>query len=200
MMPGMDGFELCKNLKNDQSTSHIPIILLTAKGSETDEIEGLETGADDYIFKPFKFSILKARVNSLLENRRKISDYFSSNVANGTIEINQKSTALPDREVEFLQKLEKYILDHCLETEVSVFDLASGLGFSRTTLYRKIKALTGMSINAFVRSIKIKESTRLIEQGMNVSEAAYSTGFTDLKYFRESFKKQVGKNPSEFKN
>ncbi len=200
MMPGMDGFELCKNLKNDQSTSHIPIILLTAKGSETDEIEGLETGADDYIFKPFKFSILKARVNSLLENRRKISDYFSSNAANGTIEINQKSTALPDREVEFLQKLEKYILDHCLETEVSVFDLASGLGFSRTTLYRKIKALTGMSINAFVRSIKIKESTRLIEQGMNVSEAAYSTGFTDLKYFRESFKKQVGKNPSEFKN
>lgn len=198
MMPGMDGFELCKNLKNEHSTSHIPVILLTAKGSETDEIQGLETGADDYISKPFKFGILKARVNSLLENRKKIQDYFGN--PDGASSENLAAPALPDREIEFLSKVEKYVLEHCLDTEVSVFDLARGLGFSRTTLYRKIKALTGMSINAFVRSIKIKESTRLIGQGMNVSEAAYSIGFTDLKYFRESFKKQVGKNPSEFKN
>jgi len=198
MMPGMNGFELCNNLKNDQLTSHIPVILLTAKGSETDEIQGLETGADDYISKPFKFSILKARINSLLENRRKIIDYFNTN--HGSLTDTDSSAPIPAREMEFLQKVEKYILENCLDKEVSVFELANGLGFSRTTLYRKIKALTGMSINAFVRYIKIRESTKLIEQGLNVSEAAYSTGFTDLKYFRESFKKQVGKNPSEFKS
>ncbi|TLX74999.1 response regulator [Labilibacter sediminis] len=197
MMPNKSGIELCDDLKNDATTSHIPIILLTAKGTEEDEIRGLDIGADDYISKPFKISILKARINAILENRIKIYNYFNKNNHHEIVE--EAESPETNKEMEFLNKVENYILTKCLNSEVSVFELASDLGFSRTTLYRKIKNLTGMSINAFVRSVKLKKSAELITAGMNVSEAAYSTGFNDLKYFRESFKKLFKKNPSEFK-
>ena len=196
MMPVMNGTEVCHELKEDLSTSHIPIILLTAKGSEEDEIKGLNTGADDYISKPFKVNILQARVRTILENRIKIYNYFKSNT--GTEE-EEPVDLKKSKEMEFLKKVEDYILENCLATELSVFDLASELGYSRTTLYRKIKMLTGDSINGFVRSVRLKKSAQFISEGMNVSEAAYSVGFNDLKYFRESFKKLYGKNPSEFK-
>jgi AraC-like DNA-binding protein len=103
------------------------------------------------------------------------------------------------KELAFLSELEEYIVTHCLADELSVFDLARQLGYSRTSLYRKIKSLTGLSINAFVRSVRIKKSAEFIAQGMNVSEAAYSVGFNDLKHFRVCFKKQIGKNPSALK-
>ncbi|MCG8581920.1 MAG: response regulator [Bacteroidales bacterium] len=197
MMPKLDGTELCNILKNDVKTSHIPIILLTAKGTTNDEIEGLNAGADDYISKPFKIGILQARIKTILDNRIKLYHYFSTNKANDY----DQSELMKEhpKEVDFLMNIENYILQNYLTSEVSVFELASELGFSRTTLYRKIKSLTGMSINAFVRSVKIKKSAQLITEGMNVSEAAFYIGFNDLKYFRESFKKQMGKNPSEFK-
>ncbi len=197
MMPIMSGTELCNELKNNVQTSHIPIILLTAKGTTDDEIQGLNVGADDYISKPFKISLLQARIRSILENRIKIYNYFASN--SETNEIVEQIEEGNSREVEFLANIEKYILQNYLSSDVSVFELASELGFSRTTLYRKIKSLTGLSINAFVRSVKIKKSAELIKQGMNVSEAAFYIGFNDLKYYRENFKKQMGKNPSEFK-
>ena len=196
MMPEMDGTELCTELKNDISTSHIPIILLTAKGTDEDEIKGLDTGADDYISKPFKVSILQARVRTIIDNRIKLFNYFSGQ--NGHSELVETDTKT-SKEVAFLKQVEDYVLENCLNTEVSVFELAAELGYSRTTLYRKIKMLTNQSINGFVRSVKIKRSADLIGEGMNVSEAAYSTGFNDLKYFRESFKKMNGKIPSEFK-
>lgn len=195
MMPGISGTEVCAQLKNDPLTSHIPIILLTAKGTEEDEIKGLDIGADDYISKPFKMSILKARVKTIIENRIKLNNYFAGLSQSKP----ENYPAEHDKEMLFLQKMEDYILENCINSDVSVFDLASELGFSRTTLYRKIKSLTGLSINAFVRSVKIKKSASLISEGMNVSEAAYNSGFNDLKYFRESFKKQYGRNPSEFK-
>jgi len=196
MMPKMNGIELCKEIKNDATTSHIPVILLTAKGTEEDEIIGLDTGADDYISKPFRIAILKARVNTILENRLKLYNYFHHQ--DNAVPINDINPE-KERELEFLNKVEAYIIDNCLTNDISVFELASELGFSRTTLYRKIKSLTGLSINAFVRSVKLNKSANLIAKGMNVSEAAYYTGFNDLKYFRECFKKLHGKNPSEFK-
>jgi signal transduction histidine kinase/DNA-binding response OmpR family regulator/streptogramin lyase len=197
MMPGISGTELCNTLKNDLQTSHIPIILLTAKGTSNDEIEGLNAGADDYISKPFKITVLQARIKTILDNRVKLFNYFASH--NGGTQKLQDGLYEPDKEMEFLHRVEQHVLDKYLTSEISVFELASELGFSRTTLYRKIKSLTGLSINAFVRSVKIKKSAELIAQGMNVSEAAFYIGFNDLKYFRESFKKQLGKNPSEFK-
>jgi len=195
MMPGINGIEVCRQLKNESITSHIPIVLLTAKVTEEDEIKGLNTGADDYVSKPFKVSILKARVNSIIENRIKILNYFTQKPELLIEETNPQQ----QKEINFLKKFEEYILDNCLDAEVSVFVLAKELGFSRTTLYRKIKTLTGMSINGFVRSVRIKKSAELIKEGKNVSEAAYATGFNDLKYFRESFKQIFGKNPSELK-
>lgn len=196
MMPGISGTEACHQLKNEQQTSHIPIIMLTAKGTEQDEIKGLEMGADDYLAKPFKFAVLNARVNTLLENRRKLMGYFSNS---GTESEPPEASPLMKKELTFLNELEEYIINHCLTDELSVFDLARQLGYSRTSLYRKIKSLTGLSINAFVRSVRIKKSAEFIAQGMNVSEAAYSVGFNDLKHFRVCFKKQIGKNPSALK-
>lgn len=197
MMPGISGTEVCQHLKNEQQTSHIPIIMLTAKGTEKDEITGLQMGADDYLAKPFKFAILNARVNSLLENRRKIMGYFAG-PATETTPPPEVDPAM-QKELAFLNELEDFIATHCLSDDLSVFDLARRLGYSRTSLYRKIKSLTGMSINAFVRSVRIKKSAEFIAQGMNVSEAAYSVGFNDLKHFRSCFRKQIGKNPSELK-
>jgi len=196
MMRGISGTEVCHHLKSEQQTSHIPIIMLTAKGTENDEIEGLEMGADDYLVKPFKMAILNARVNTLLENRRKIMGYFTnSKTERGLPEVNPAMK----KELAFLNELEEHIINHGLTEELSVFDLARQLGYSRTSLYRKIKSLTGLSINAFVRSVRIKKSAELITQGMNVSEAAYAVGFNDLKHFRVCFKKQIGKNPSALK-
>lgn len=231
MMPIMSGTELCRQLKSDKTTSHIPIILLTAKVSEKDEISGLDIGADDYISKPFKISILKARVNTIIENRRKFYNYIipNSGLLNsnesiitadlkvGDIDIKtedevqsklessdnideaQSNLELNDIEVIFINTLNDYILNNCLTDDISVFEIASKLGFSRSTLYRKVKTLTGMSINAYVRTIKIERSAELLREGKNVSEAAYLTGFNDIKYFRESFKKIMGKNPSDLK-
>ncbi len=196
MMPGISGTEVCHLLKNEQQTSHIPIILLTAKGTDKDEIEGLEMGADDYLAKPFKFAILNARVNTLLENRRKLMGYFNGNTTAGAP---PEIDPIVKKELAFLNELEEHIVAHCLTDELSVFDLAKRLGYSRTSLYRKIKSLTGLSINAFVRSVKIKKSAEFIAQGMNVSEAAYAVGFNDLKHFRACFKEQIGKNPSALK-
>nr|WP_234445724.1 hybrid sensor histidine kinase/response regulator transcription factor [Carboxylicivirga marina] len=197
MMPIVDGTELCNTLKNNEQTSHIPIILLTAKGTTSDEIEGLNAGADDYISKPFKISVLQARIKTILDNRVKIYHYFATH--NGHKPSISPTGKEHSKEIDFLMRIEDFVLENYLTKEISVFELAAELGFSRTTLYRKIKSLTGMSINAFVRSVKIKKSAELIAQGMNVSEAAFYIGFNDLKYFRESFKKQMGKNPSEFK-
>ncbi len=203
MMPNKSGTELCQELKANQETSHIPIILLTAKGTEQDEIKGLNTGADDYVSKPFRISILKARVRTLIDNRMKLQHYFQQSPVVKSINEPEKvgqPDPKQDKELAFIQKLEAQILENCLNAEISVVDLASKMGFSRPTLYRKVKSLTGLSINAFMRSVKLKRSAELIAQGANVSEAAYATGFNDLAHFRESFKKQYGKNPSEFKN
>ncbi len=123
MMPGISGIEVCQQLKNDAATSHIPVILLTAKGSEKDEIEGLNTGADDYISKPFKFSILKARVNTILENRKKLVGYFE----NRTTEDQESHQGMTDKEMAFLNRLKDYVLNNCLTENVSVFKIASDL-------------------------------------------------------------------------
>ncbi|MGV8096411.1 MAG: two-component regulator propeller domain-containing protein [Mangrovibacterium sp.] len=198
MMPGIQGTEVCRKLKQNMATSHIPIILLTAKGTVADELTGLKTGADDYISKPFHFEILEARVETLIRNRISLFNYFKDKIPD-------QATALPDqslldREQKFLQKAEQLILDKYLTSDASVFKLAEDLNFSRSSLYRKIKMLTGLSINEFIRSVRIRKAIRLLEEdGLTVSEAAYQAGFNDLKYFREIFIKQTGETPSAYK-
>ncbi len=198
MMPGIQGTEVCQKLKNSNTTSHIPIILLTAKGTVEDELTGLTTGADDYISKPFNFRILEARVNTLIKNRISLAHYFNDKEPDSAefeiVDVRQR------QEHEFLQKVEQIILEKYLHPDSSVFMLAEDLNFSRSSLYRKIKMLTGKSINEFVRSVKIKEAAHLLaSKNITVSEAAYQVGFNDLKYFRENFVRQIGVTPSTFK-
>jgi len=198
MMPGIQGTEVCKTLKEGQATSHIPIILLTAKGTVDDELVGLTTGADDYISKPFIFRILEARVNTLIRNRINLLNYFKAKDPDHTEK--PPTNILLIQEREFLLKTEHLILEKYLNSDSSVFKLAEDLNFSRSSLYRKIKMLTGLSINEFARSVKIKKAAELIEsENLTISEAAYRTGFNDLKYFRENFVKQIGITPSEYK-
>lgn len=191
MMPQKNGIELCEDLKANQATSHIPIILLTAKDSSEAKVDGYNHGADAYIVKPFDSGVLKARVKSLLENRQILSELYSKGEAN--IDHNPETV--------FLNAAGKKVLELSENNEDNVPTLSKELGFSRTSLYRKIKAVTGLSINGFIRKIKIEKAAELIiNNRMNVSEVAFSLGFEDLKYFRKCFKEQFGVAPSEYQN
>ncbi len=196
MMPVMDGLELCRTLKTDENTSHIPVILLTAKSSQQAQIAGLETGADDYIVKPFSGDVLLARVRNLLESRRRLQERFSRSTI-----LDPKEITVTSADEQFLQKamdvIEKNIGDH--EFDVDAF--AGLMPMSRSWLYRKIKALTGQSPSVFIRSIRVKRAAALLETGdFNVSEVAYQVGFLDMSYFSACFKDQFQYTPSQYMN
>lgn len=205
MMPEKTGIDLCKELKNDNRTSHIPIILLTAKHSSEDTILGYSEGADSYMIKPFDEEVLLTRVENLLKNRILLKSYFV-----GHSDATEETTAPEPEaeeprvqiELEFLQKIEDVIFTERLETgkDIGVYELARELGFSRASLYRKLKSVTGCSINEFIRKLKLKKAEELIASGkMNVSEAAFFVGFNDVKYFRSIFKKEFNRLPSDVK-
>ncbi len=194
MMPIMDGYQMCNAVKKDLKTSHIPIILLTAKVDDVSVIEGVKTGADSYLAKPFNPNILLTYALNLIENRKKLKELFNHtmNLAPGEIEVNSS-------EQEFIAKAIQYIEDNINTDEMSIDDLASSLNMSRSTFYRKLKAVTGMSGTDFIKLIKLKRSAQLLKTGeYSVSSAAYTSGFNDLKHFRKSFYAQFGIMPSEF--
>ncbi|NQZ78929.1 MAG: response regulator, partial [Ekhidna sp.] len=194
MMPVVDGLEFCKNIKDNAATSHVPVILLTAKGTSQTKIEGYEVGADGYITKPFDSEVLTARVQNLLESREKLKDIH---LARPLVEKSGASS----KEIEFLLKVEAAVIEMIPNGDLNVIELCRELGFSRTSLYRKIKSLTGQSIKQFIRSIKLKRAAEMLAtEDMSVSEIAFSLDFTDLKYFRNCFKKQYDKLPSEYQN
>ena len=196
MMPGMDGLALCKRLKEDVKTSHIPVILLTARTSMLFKVEGLENGADDYITKPFNARILELKVRNLIKSRELLQRNFSSN-ENLTIE--PKKVTLTSADETFVQKALESIENNMTNSEYTVEDLGKEVGMSRMQLYRKLKALTGQSANEFIRSIRLKRAAQLLEQNqLTVAEVTYEVGFTDLQYFRNCFKKQFNINPSEY--
>ncbi|MEP1893161.1 MAG: ATP-binding protein, partial [Cyclobacteriaceae bacterium] len=205
MMPEKTGIDLCKELKQDNRTSHIPIILLTAKHSSEDTILGYSEGADSYMIKPFDEEVLLTRVENLLKNRVLLKSYFigHSEVSEETPELERESEEPRIQiELEFLQKIEDVIFTERLETgkDIGVYELARELGFSRASLYRKLKSVTGCSINEFIRKLKLKKAEELIASGkMNVSEAAFFVGFNDVKYFRGIFKKEFNRLPSDVK-
>ena len=194
MMPGLDGIELCKKVKLDDSTSHIPIILLTARTSNIYQISGIKTGADDYITKPFAPEILKVRIANLLSTREKLKEYYSQKIT-----LESSNIEIPDREAEFIKNAISQVEEHISETDFGINDLQNALNMSQATLYRKLKALTNESPTAFIRSIRLKYAAQLLSNGnCNVNDAIYSSGFNDVKYFRECFKKQFGCLPSKY--
>ena len=194
MMPEMDGFELCERLKADERTSHIPVILLTAKASGQDKIDGLETGADDYIMKPFDSKELKVRIKNLIEQREKLRERFSREA-----EIPVKKGRYSQVDEKFLRNMMDIIHKHIAEPEYSLEEFGKEIGMSRMQLHRKIKALTDYSPHQFIRFIRLKKAAELLNKGTgNVTEIAYDVGFNSLSHFAKTFREQFGKSPSDY--
>jgi signal transduction histidine kinase/DNA-binding response OmpR family regulator len=202
MMPVMDGITLCRRLKSDVRTSHIPIILLTAKDSLEDKEEGYETGADSYLTKPFSATLLHSRVNNLLETRRKLAEQFAAHTTR-TNPIEEKRTLLAESlnklDREFLDKVTALIEEHLSSEKIDIPYLSDKLCMSGSTLYRKIRALTGLSTNEYIRKVKLQHAERLLLEGKyQVSEVAFKVGFNSVVYFRQCFKDEFGVPPSEY--
>ena len=196
MMPKVDGNELSRRIKNDEKTSHIPVILLTAKSEKESKLEGLETGADDYLTKPFDTKELQARIKNLIEIRRKLQDKYGR----GDF-ISRKRTdgrKLSSLEEKFMKKVIEAIEDHLSEEEFSVEQLGKTVGMDRVQMHRKLKALTGKSPSSYLRSVRlIKAKKMILEKKGNISEIAYSVGFSSPTYFTRCFKEEFGQLPSE---
>lgn len=196
MMPVMDGINMCKKLKKDIRTSHIPIILLTARTPLIFKVEGLETGADDYITKPFEPKTLELKVKNSIKLRQAIRNVFTDK---NILEIEPSKVTLTSADETFINKSLESIEKNMDNSDYTVEDLAEDVCLSRMQLYRKIKSLTGQSANEFIRTIRLKRAAQLLEQNqLTVSEVTYQVGFNDLKYFRACFKKQFGVNPSSY--
>ena len=194
MMPVMDGFELCRKLKNDERTSHIPVILLTARSGDIHELEGLQNGADLYLTKPFSLRKLQLNINNLIsaqENRRKkFGHYFT---------LQPTDVVFESSDEEFLNKILYLLEANISNSDFNVNQFAAEIGMSTPVFYKKIKALTGFTVNNFVKSIRLKRAVQLLQHGNNnISEIAYMVGFTDAKYFSKEFNKQYGISPSKF--
>ncbi|WP_110354185.1 two-component regulator propeller domain-containing protein [Arenibacter sp. ARW7G5Y1] len=198
MMPKKSGIDLCGILKKNISTTHIPIILLSAKDNHESIMLGFEEGADDYIIKPFNGQILKSRVKNLLENRKNLRTYFQ-NLDNSIDDLTDKQATLFNREKKFLKSLEKIILENLSNEDVSVDTIAQDIGMSRSSLFRKLKAITGHNINEYIRMVRINKAASLIKnEGFTIAQATYEVGYSSVKYFRKHFKEQYGELPSSF--
>lgn len=196
MMPKLSGTALCKTLKTDNRTSHIPIILLTARTPILYKIEGFETGADDYITKPFNISIIEARVWNLLEQRQQLRERYRKEIT-----LQPLNLAITPPDEIFLDKVMAYIEKNISNTNLNVEDLAVEVYMSRTTLYRKIKAITNQTTVDFIRTVRLKRAAQLLKtQAHSISEIAYMTGFTEVNYFRKCFKEQFNTTPTEYIN
>ncbi|MCE7065199.1 ATP-binding protein [Dyadobacter sp. CY326] len=194
MMPGFDGLMLCEKLKTDQRTSHIPIILLTAKAGMESKLQGLVNGADEYMTKPFSLEELHLRVKNLLESRQKLREKYARQITLQPTEITVTST-----DEQFLQRALALVEEQMSNPAFDVTDLSRGVGMSRSNLHRKLTALTGHSANAFIRSVRLKRAAYLLERGYgNVGEVAAQVGFSSLNYFARCFREVYGKNPSEY--
>jgi len=195
MMPEINGFELCETLKTDERSSHIPIVLLTAKAGVENRITGLRRGADAYLAKPFHEEELQATLDNLLEQRRKLREKYMDAVFHPQA---VAPTADVDPEKEFLQKVKAIILQHLSDAGFSVDDLCRTLTISQPQLHRKLTALTGKNATLFIRSIRLAKARELLQaSGKNVSQVAYEVGFSDPKYFSRVFTKEFGLPPSK---
>jgi DNA-binding response OmpR family regulator len=194
MMPKMDGYELCWVLKNDEKTSHIPVILLTAKASGESKLQGLETGADDYLIKPFNSKELSARVKNLIALRKKLRERFSREVV-----LKPGNIAITPLDETFLLKMKSVAEQHLGEEDFSIETLRHEVGMSRTQLHRKLRALIDQSPSQFVRSMRLQRAVELLRQKAGtVAEIAYMVGFGSQAYFTKCFHEQFGCSPKEY--
>ncbi|NER18687.1 ATP-binding protein [Spongiivirga citrea] len=194
MMPIMDGTQLTEQLKKDERTSHIPIILLTAKAGDENTLFGLETGADDYITKPFNQKILATKVVNLLANRKRLQQRYSQEIV-----LKPKDIAVNSVDEQFLTKVQSVLDDNLVESEFTAEAFANAIEMSRMQLHRKLKALTGLSTTEFIRSQRLKMASQLLKKGdTNISQIGYAVGFSDPAYFTKCFKETYGLTPTNF--
>ena len=203
MMPIMDGFTLCEKIKSDNRTSHIPVVLLTAKNAEKDRIIGLETGADIYISKPFSTKVLELSIRNIIQAREKLRQKFSSQLVklhqHEIVPSSAEHLFINSIEREFLNNVINIIESHLDDPEFGVEKLAKKVAMSTPILYKKIKAVSNMSVNDFVKSIRLKKGAQLLlEKTLTINEVSFTVGFNDRKYFSKEFKKQYGVNPKDY--
>ncbi|MEQ8879796.1 MAG: response regulator, partial [Cyclobacteriaceae bacterium] len=195
MMPEMDGFEMCGKVKTDLETCHIPIILLTARSLEEDRIEGYNLGADAYLPKPFNVSVLKARIQNLLETRRKIKERFLSQAS--ILSSSEVTTNTLDEK--FLDDVNQVIMDHIDDSDFGLESLINELGVSRSQFYRKINSLTGQNPSNYIRTIRLKFAAELLKnKSDSIKEIAFRAGFNSTAYFSKTFRELFGMTPVEF--
>lgn len=189
MMPVMDGNELCRRVKNDIRTSHILIILLTARAAKEHELAGLENGADDYIIKPFNLNILTQRIKNLLHHRR------------NTVDISPSRINITPLDEKLMQKAIRYVEANIDRSDLSVEELSGELGMSRVHLYKKMVSISGKTPIEFIRIIRLKRAAQLLaESQLSIAEVTYQTGFNNLSLFRKYFKNEFGVLPSEYQS
>jgi len=197
MMPEMDGITLCKKIKGNPQTSHIPVVLLTALSKDENRAEGIETGADMYIVKPFSSEFIKKIIANILENRRKI--YEQLKAESGQFDVEQ--IELKSHDEILMEKIMTIIKENIANEKLNVEMLADGVGISRVHMHRKLKELTNQSARDFIRNIRMKQATYLLaNKKLTVSEVAYSLGYSNLSHFSNSFKSYYGMSPTEFSN
>lgn len=195
MMPEMDGLELCRVVKGNLDTSHIPIILLTAKNSAEDRIECYNAGANAYISKPFELKVLEARIDNFLAEKKSKQEEFRSDAE----DINFNLLDATDIDKEFLKKVTDVIQENLSSSTFDVVQLADALAMSKSSLYRKTKAIIGLSPVEFIRNVRLKQGVKMLKnKSISVSEVAYICGFSNPKYFSTCFKEEFGVTPKEF--
>jgi YesN/AraC family two-component response regulator len=195
-LPDKNGFEICKILKNDLRTSHIPNIILTAQNNKESYIQGLQSGADLYLTKPFSYAILLQSIKSLLYNREKLRYYYVNNIYKLD---NDQGFGLFEQD--FIAKVNKLISDNLDNSGFSVEQLAEEMNVSRIQLYRKMKAILGVNISDYIQNVRLEKAKAMLDETMlTISEVAYATGFSSPSYFSTSFKNKFSKTPKSYRS
>ncbi|MBK8704294.1 MAG: response regulator [Saprospiraceae bacterium] len=194
MMPKMDGMDLCRKLKSNYLTSHIPIILLTARTSLIHKISGFETGADEYITKPFSYKLLLTRIENLIESRENLKKLFKSKLS-----LEPSAVTVTSLDEKLLKRCIEVVEQYMDDSELNVETMCHEIGVSRPQLYRKLKSLTDLSINEFIRSIRLKRAAQLLSQdNSSIKEVMFKVGFSNSSYFTRAFKDEFNCTPKEY--
>ena len=196
MMPGINGIELSKNIKENIDSSHIPVVILTAKTGDENQIEGLYSGADIYLKKPVNKQILLLSLSNLFKQQARIREYYAKHYFAQT---NNTDTSINKRDAEFMKQLTEVIEKNLSNADIDVLQIASTLAMSRRTLYSKVKALTGQSVVEFIRNYRLRKAAQILaEEDISISMVMDRVGIDNASYFSRIFKKEFGESPSEF--
>ncbi len=198
MMPEMNGLELAKAIKEDINISHIPLVLLTAKTDMESKLEALQYGVDDYITKPFSSAYLEARIENLLKLRKQLQMFYRSSLTSEVISPSRPNVVSQDDV--FIQSIMKFIEDNIDNSEMTIDTIVSGIGFSRSVFFKKLKSLTGLAPVEFLKEARVQRAAQLIETGeFNFSQITYMVGMSDPRYLSRCFKQKFGMSPREYK-